>query len=460
LKQLSRPLEARLVEENIGRLPEQVRADVRQAFATPEDNRTAPQKYLVEKFKSSVEVTPQDLEARFKDFREQSDKLNKAIIQAKNRLRPQPRIRALFDMGGEPMPTRILRRGDPFNPGPRVEAGVPSVLQEGIVPYHVNKPSWTTDTGGYRLALARWLTQSNHPLTTRVIVNRIWQHHFVNAIVPTVENFGHTSVAATHPQLLDWLATEFVRNGWSLKALHKLIMTSSAYRQSSRFDPTAAAAKGDADNALLSRFPLRRMDADQLRDSILKVSGRLDPTPFGPPEGVEVTTEGEVLSKSVPSTCGGGVCLVPAVQSAVRRSIYTLLRRETPLTLLEVFDAPQLQPNCLKRGYSTVATQALQLLNGEVIRESARYFAGRVIDVAGDDVEKEIDRVYLMALSRRPTPQEIKLGVEMIQGFTRQWLEQLQKEVPAEPRRTKAQWLGLASFCHVIVNSPDFVYID
>lgn len=460
LKQLSKPLEAKLVDENLSRLPEQLKTEVRQAFEKPAEKRSTLEKYLVEKFRTSVEVTQKDLEERFKEFREPAEKLAKAITQAKNRLRPQPGIRALFDMGGEAMPTRLLRRGDPFNPGPRVEAGVPSVLREGVAAYKVVAPSWTTNSSGYRLALARWLVQPSHPLTARVIVNRIWQHHFADGIVATVENFGRTGTAPTHPELLDWLATEFVRGGWSLKTLHRLIMTSTAYRQSSHLDPAASAAQRDPDNGLLSRFPMRRMDADQLRDSILKVSGRLDPTPFGPPEGVEVTAEGEVLSKSVPAACGGGVCLVPAVQSAVRRSVYTLLRRETPVTLLEVFDAPQLQPNCLKRGQSTVATQALQLFNGEAMRESARYFAGRIIDVAGSDVGKHIERTYLAALSRPPAPAELSAGRDAVQALTGQWLDQLQKEVPTEPRQSKAQWLGLASFCQVILNSPDFVYID
>jgi hypothetical protein len=459
LKQLSAPLESKLFEEKLGRLPEAVRPDVRKAFDTPDEKRTPLQKYLVEKFKPSLETSEQDLEDSFKEFRKQAEKIKKSIEEDKNRLEPTPRIRALFDMGGDPTPTRILLRADPFNPGPQVEAGVPSVLRDGIAPYRIEKPHWSTDTSGYRLALARWLVQPDHPLTARVIVNRIWQQHFENGIVPSPDNFGHTGVPPTHPELLDWLATEFVREGWHLKAFHRLLMTSSAYRQSSHFDPPVVAGKDD-NNTLLSRFPLRRMDADQLRDSILKVSGRLDITPFGPPEGVEVTAEGEVLSKAVPYACAGGVCLVPAKQSAVRRSIYTLVHRETPLTLLEVFDAPQLQPNCLKRSYSTVPTQSLQLLNSETIREDARYFAGRVMDAVGENVQKQVERTYLMALARPPSPQETRTGVEAIQNFTGQWLDQLQKEVPAEPRKAKARWLGLASFCHVMLNSPDFVYID
>ena len=137
-----------------------------------------------------------------------------------------------------------------------------------------------------------------------------------------------------------------------------------------------------------------------------------------------------------------------------------LLRRETPLTMLEVFDAPKLEPNCLKRGYSTVSTQALQLMNGDMVRENSRYFAGRVMDAVGGDVEKQVERVYLAALSRPATREEMKLGVEAVQGLNRRWLTHLQEEVPAEPKRPKARWLALASFCHTILNSPDFIYID
>jgi hypothetical protein len=158
--------------------------------------------------------------------------------------------------------------------------------------------------------------------------------------------------------------------------------------------------------------------------------------------------------------CGGEVCFVPAFHSAVRRSIYTLHKRTTPLTMFEVFDAPQLQPNCLKRGYSTVSTQAMQLMNGDIVRESARHFSGRVIDAVGLDTAKQVEQVYLVALSRPPSREEMIRSLAAVQNLTRRWLEQLDKEVVAEPKRGKAQWLALASFCHTILNSPDFVYID
>lgn len=226
--------------------------------------------------------------------------------------------------------------------------------------------------------------------------------------------------------------------------MHQLILTSAAYRQISSFDP--AAHEADADNVLLSRVPMRRMDGESLRDSILKLAGRLDPGRFGPPGEVEVTPEGEVLSKGS--------------RAGFRRSIYMRQRRSEALTLLEVFDAPQLDPNCLKRGYSTVPTQALQLMNSEMVRENARYFAGRVMDVVGEDVGKQVDRVYLAALARWPSPKENKLGVQALRDLTRYWLEHLEEQEPAEPKRARARWLALSSFCHGILNSPDFIYID
>ena len=444
LEQKAKPLREKLVEEKLAHLHEGVRKDLRKALETPEEKRSSLEKYLVKKFKSSVEVKREELKARLEDFKALAEEIEKAIQGAKEKLKPEPKIRALFDVGGEPTPTHVFRRGDPKNPGPKVEPGVPSALRDGIAPYKVIKPPWTTDTSGRRLALARWLIQPKHPLTARVIVNRIWQHHFGKGLVVTPGNFGQTGARPTHPKLLDWLATEFVRRGWSLKAIHNLIMTSGAYRQSSRFD--GAVHGEDPDNVLLSRFPLRRLDGEAIRDSILKVTGRLDPRPFGPPDGVEVMPEGEVVSK--------------ASKAGFRRTIYMLQRRSTPLTLLTLFDAPRMEPHSLKRTLSTVPTQALQLSNSDMVRENSRYFAGRVMDSAGEDLDKQIERVYLTALSRWPTAEEGKLGKEAVQDSTQYWLEHLEEEVPTEPKRDKARWLALATFCHTILNSAEFIYID
>ena len=313
----------------------------------------------------------------------------------------------------------------------------------GLEPYRLEKPKWTTGTSGRRLALAKWLVQPRHPLTARVLVNRVWQYYFGSGLVKTVGNFGRTGSPPSHPELLDWLATEFVRSGWSMKALHRMILTSTAYRQSSRRDP---GIDGDPDNRLLSYFPMRRLDADAVRDSILKVSGRLDPTPFGPPDPIEEKADGEVVAKES--------------KTGYRRSIYLMQRRSTPVTMLDTFDAPQLRPNCLVRNRSTVSSQALQLMNSETVRSSSRFMAGRVIDRVGRDPEAQVERVYLAALGRPPSPEELDWSQSTLAEMTGEWKRHLEQDRSPEPRQGKAQWLALGTFCHTLFNTAEFLYID
>jgi len=318
------------------------------------------------------------------------------------------------------------------------------MLSDGIAPYKVTKPGWSTDTSGRRLALARWLTQPNHPLTSRVIVNRVWMHHFGKGLVETPGNFGRVGAKPSHPELLDWLATEFVRRGWSLKALHRMIMTSTVYRQGSYV--SAELQQADPENVLHSRFRLKRLDAEAIRDAILKVSGRLEMTSLGPPEQVQLTPDGEVISK--------------ASASGFRRSIYLQQRRSLPLTLLELFDAPRMDPNAIMRAHSTVPSQALQLWNSDLLRECSGYFAGRVLDFADAEAGNQVEQVYLTAYTRLPTREEKDVGTKAIRELTQYWLEQINREIPAEPKIPKAQWLALASYCHSILNSAEFTYID
>src|SRR5262249_25882646 len=187
----------------------------------------------------------------------------------RGQLLPEPRIHALWDRG-QPSPTYVYRRGDPLSPGSLVGPGVPSVLTDGKTPFVV-KPPWPgAKPTGRRLAFARWLVRPDHPLTARVMVNRIWKHHFGTGIVRTLGNFGKARSPPSHPELPDWLATEFVRRGWSVKAMHRLMMTSATYRQSSAV--TAAHQKHDPENVLFSRMPLVRLDAEALYDSLLAVA--------------------------------------------------------------------------------------------------------------------------------------------------------------------------------------------
>ena len=392
------------------------------------------------------EASVDDLAAEFPDLREEVVRLRKEVSDLRKKLKVHQSFRALFDMGGEPTPTRILLRGDVNNPGPRVEPGPPSVLAEGLQAYRVEKPAFESDTSGRRIAFARWLTQPAHPLTARVITNRIWQHHFGAGIVHSPGNFGKTGAPPTHPELLDWLATEFVQKGWSMKAMHRLIMTSSAYRQSSQVSD--ASASDDPSNALLSHFPLRRLDAEALRDTVLHLSGRLDGKMFGPPAEIKVESDGKVLDQ-------GG-------EKGYRRSIYLMQRRSAPVTMLEVFDSPLplLSPNCLKRGESNVSSQALQLMNGEQVLEGARYLSARIIDSVGEDSRKQVERMYLAVLTRRPTAPELKLTESTLDTLRRNWTAHLTQQKPAEPVAYKASHMALASLCHTFLNSAEFIYVE
>ena len=276
------------------------------------------------------------------------------------------------------------------------------------------------------------------------MVNQMWMRHFGRGIVATASNFGHSGSPPANQELLDWLATEFVARGWSMKTMHRLMVTSQAYRQSSRLDP--AVAQADPDNVLVSRMPLRRMDAETLFDSLITASSRLDAKMFGSPADVDIRPDKEVTVKPT--------------QAGFRRSIYILHRRQTPVSLLDAFDQPAMTPNCAERRQSNVATQALHMMNGSMTWDLARYMAGRVIDDAAGDVAKEIELVYLRAFSRRPSDKEARLGAESIAEFRKQWPERLAADNGDQPRTAAASWLALANYCHALLNSAEFSFID
>jgi hypothetical protein len=232
--------------------------------------------------------------------------------------------------------------------------------------------------------------------------------------------------APENQPLLDWLATEFVRTGWDIKAMHRLIMTSSAYRQQ-------AGENG---------FPLRRIDAESIRDSILQIAGRLDTKQFGPPDDIKQLPDGEVITEGR------------------RRSIYVQQRRTRPVSLLDTFDQPFMNPNCVKRGQSVVSSQALHLMNGDLVRENARFMAGRIADAVGDDPAAQVGRAYLLALGRAPSSDELSAARDTMDRLVPEWTRKLESEKPAEPIAGRARWLALATICHTLMNSAEFLYID
>ena len=418
----------------------------------------------VKQYNAQLDLPIQNLEAKISDIKQhrrreltehgeipeeqlstpEIQSLQKEISVLQSRLLAPMRIHGLADTGGVATPVFVLRRGRINSPVQEVKPGVPIALNRGLKPYRVEKPQSSTDTSGRRLALAKWLTQPNHPLTARVMVNRVWQYHFGRGLVDTPANFGRAGALPSHHELLDWLAIEFVRSGWSIKALHRLIMISTAYRQSSRFDESLHVV--DPDGVLLSRFPFRRLDAEAIRDSLLRVSGRLDDRPFGPADDFAMDDSGEVVATSTPN--------------GYRRSIYLVRRRQRMHTLLELFDSPAMVPNCVERVQSTVPTQALQLFNSKFVRECSRSLAVGVIDLVGDDRPSQMRRIYLKAFVRSPTEVELERNLSALDDLSRRWAEHLPATAPDEVSSGEAYRHALATFCHVLLNSPEFIYVD
>jgi hypothetical protein len=367
-------------------------------------------------------------------------KLQEEIAAIEKERRPEPTIRALWARG-EPSPTYLLKGGNYLTPGAEVGPGVPSALTDGKTPFEFEPPWSGAKTTGRRLALARWLTTADHPLTARVLVNRVWKHHFGVGIVTTLGNFGRTGAAPIHPELLDWLAIEFVRSGWSIKDLHRVLVNSATYRQSSLV--TAELAAADPDNRWLSRMPLRRLEAEVLRDSLLLVAGQLDDNAFGPPVEVDVREDGLVTAQS--SNRGS------------RRSIYVLHRRTKMPTILENFDSPQMGPHCLERGESIVAPQALHLLNNAAVKELAGRFADRVQREAEADHEAQIVRIHQIAFAAAPAEDELRMARQSLNRLTQQWLEALGQGPEAQHEAARR---ALRNYCHAVMNSAGFVYVD
>ena len=430
----------KLFDDRLATLPEVLRADVKTAFGKPVDQRTEVDKYLIEKFTAQLQPDDKTLDKllpeTYPDYRTGVDQRN-ADIAAQERQRVHfDEIRALYDLPG-PVTTPLLRRGDALTPGAPVEPGVLSALTTPAS-FQWTPPAAEAKTSGRRLAFARWLTQPDHPLTSRVMANRIWLQHFGEGLVSTPEDFGTLGAAPSHPQLLDWLAREFVHSGWSIKHMHRLIMTSSAYRQRSTLDEAtqATSLQLDADNRLLWRQRVRRVDAEPLRDAMLSVAGLLDQRLFGSPVPVARRGDGEVN--------------VADGQNDRRRSIYVQVLRGNPLTMLQSHDQPVMETNCTRRSRSTVSTQALTLLNSDAAVAYSLAFADRALR---ESAESPVHFTALAALSREPTAEELKIYHEFI-------TQQQGRHVARGAQPDAARRLALADLCHMLLASNEFVYLD
>ena len=330
-------------------------------------------------------------------------------------------LQAVYD-AGPPTPTYLLKRGNHQTPGPEVAPGFPEVLGATFAPEPVRGES-----SGRRLALARWLNDADTPagaLVLRVRVNRVWTHLFGKGLVETGDNFGRTGAAPSHPELLEWLASEFAAEGRHLKPLLKRLMTSTAYRQASAAGPPPAA---DPENRLLGRQRLRRLEAEAVRDSLLSVGGNLDRALGGPPVPVEARPDGTVAvkEKDQPSA------------AKYRRGLYLLARRNYHPTLLGVFDQPNLTAPCTCRAPSAVVLQSLTMLNDSFVLEQAEWLAARV---AREGAGCRVEAAFRVALGRPPTPREAAWCAEAL-------------------RRHGDDARALARLCHVLLNTSEFLYV-
>jgi hypothetical protein len=353
-------------------------------------------------------------------------------------MHPQRHDQALCvtEAGGNSRDTFVLLRGNPHVHGDRVEPAFPEVLA-GPKPAIIPPPGGRTT--GRRLALVNWLASAQNPLPARVMANRLWQYHFGRGIVRSPNNFGTQGDKPTHPELLDWLAAEFIRQGWRMKPLHRLIMTSSAYRMSSRGNAAALAA--DPTNDLLWRFDMRRLTAEEIRDSILAVTGNLSMKMHGPSVYPEIASE--VLAGQ--SRPGYGWFKSPPKEQN-RRSVYVHVKRSLLLPILESFDAPETDRSTAVRFATTQPTQSLGMLNSDFLNRQAAALAERVRREAGADAAAQVRRALNLITSRLPDNQEVRDGVALIEAL--------------QTRDGVAADAAIRYFCLAALNLNEFVYLD
>jgi hypothetical protein len=322
--------------------------------------------------------------------------------------------------------THILIKGDFKTKGEKIEPGFPAALNPGPP---IQEPKGVLFVPQRRKALALWLTSPDQPLVGRVMVNRIWQGHFGEAIVRTPNDFGRQGDPPTHPELLDWLAVEFADRGWSIKQMHRLIMLSSTYRSSSVTDEESL--RKDPANHYLSRMNRRRLDGDAIRDSILAVAGTINLKMGG--VGVIPPLSGEeILAARMPQLWPAN----PDPSEHTRRSVYLQMKRSMTLPMLQIFDAPDTATSCPRRESSTVAPQALALMNSEFSSTQAKQFASRIGKQAGEPAEASVEAAWRLAFGRPPTAGERQPALDYL-------------------RRN-----SLPRLCLMLFNMSEFIYVD
>jgi mono/diheme cytochrome c family protein len=431
-KNLEAPFLKQLVDREVAALPEYLRI----AWATPPAERTEGQRLSVAQIEKTLQddtlrarITEKDIVALMpEDVRGQHEAVSGEIAELEQqRPKPYPTALAVGENGRETRPSQFLHRGSVDAKGPAMSPGVLSVAATSE--YEFPEPPADAKSSHRRRGFAAWLMSPDNPLTARVMVNRIWQHHFGEGLVRTPSNFGRMGEPPSHPELLDWLALEFIDSGWSMKAIHRLILRSEAYQMASDDIPANVAI--DPENRLLWRMPRQRLDAETLRDQMLAVAGTLDRTLGGP--NVFPYIDPDLFEKSSRRDWPGKPDDDP---STWRRSLYVFSKRSIRYPLFEAFDQPNLVNSTDRRTRSTVAPQALILMNNGTVLFQARKFAERVAREAGADPAAQVRHAFRLALGRLPDVDEERTSLDFVRGADD----------------------ALVDFCHALFNLNEFVY--
>ncbi len=379
---------------------------------------------VAESYKAGLDkaTAQQIVEALTPEQRREYDRLMRELTPARDALKSmQSPPLAWCAVSSTPPPTFLLKRGDVDKPGEQVVASGLSAIKQPAPDFGLTADA---PEGIRRLKLAEWLTNANNPLPARVMVNRIWHYHFGRGIVASPNDFGFNGEEPTHPELLDWLASEFIAQGWSVKKLHKLLVTSATYQQSSTYN--AKAAEQDADDRTLWRFAPRRLEGEAVRDAMLSVSGQLNARVGGPsfrPFTVTVFNSAFYTLTDSPNP------------EQNRRTLYRINVESAKSPLLEAFDCPDPSTKTPRRAVTTTPLQALALMNNSFVLRQARCFGERVRKEAGDDAQAQVRRAYLLAFGRAPSKDEMERAAPLVKKY------------------------GSEMLCWVLLNSSEFLYL-
>ncbi|MFL5243538.1 MAG: DUF1549 and DUF1553 domain-containing protein [Gemmataceae bacterium] len=454
---------------------------IQEALAVEAKNQTPEQKKLVERAKPLLQISWDEvLHALTPVDRERRAKLRAELHKLEAQL-PPPLPQAWTLEEGSATPTYLLKRGNFKNKRRKVAPAYPRVLCETPSDAPVSTENTPTEDNkssknlaqpqteqkslesADRLALAKWLTNPSHPLTAKVLVNRLWQHHFGKGLVRTPNDFGLRGESPTHPELLDWLAKELIDHRWSMKHMHRIMVLSNTYQQSSKATP--AVRQLDPENRLVSRMNRIRLEGETIRDAMLKVTGELNPGRGGSP--IRVPLEPEVYDLIFTEGEPDNLWPVdPDPRQHARRSIYLFAKRNVHLPLLETFDQPDTLSSCPVRPTSTFAPQALIMLNGAFVQERSQNFALRLLKDAKNDHPELIRAAYRWAFGREPHEREIASGTSFLTEQTaliRDLLQEKHKVATPKPMPAgvnPADAGALVDFCLALLNTNEFIYID